>query len=134
MTNPQKPGTPAELVLAHHGVKGMQWGVRKRRPSAHEIRSARVRNHERQAQFIVNDAAIRNAPNPKSRAAAVKRQQAHVKEFNQTEDRVTAARTTRGEKAAALLLAGPVGAAVLVAGGSRRRAIARNVDKARKVN
>lgn len=25
----EKPGTPEEIVLEHHGVKGQRWGVRK---------------------------------------------------------------------------------------------------------
>lgn len=29
MHDHSKPGTPEELVLQHHGVKGMKWGVRK---------------------------------------------------------------------------------------------------------
>lgn len=108
---------PSLEDISHHGVKGMQWGVRKAHPSSSEIHGARSRQAARQKSAV-------KAPTAKGRAAASRDHQTN-------EDRVTAARMTLGEKTTAALLGGPVGLVVIAANSSRRRAVARNVDNQR---
>ena len=36
MISVEKPGSPAEIV-EHHGIKGMQWGVRKEREASAQV-------------------------------------------------------------------------------------------------
>ena len=113
--------------LAHYGVKGMQWGVRQKRPGGAAIRGARVRQQARFRQFqTANDkASLSNSPSTKAKAARL------AKEHDTHEDRVTASRMTRGEKAAALILGGPIGAAVILQNTAFRRSVTRDVDRKR---
>ena len=39
MDHRTKPGTPEELMLQHHGVKGMRWGVRKKEETSDRLRA-----------------------------------------------------------------------------------------------
>lgn len=113
MTYQQKPGTPGE-VLAQSGVKGMRWGVRNsKKPSASEIHGARQRQ------------AVRKSAAKGGDSKAAREHQTHP-------DRITASRMTAGEKAAAIMLGGPVGLAVVVSNSSHTRAVARNVATLKK--
>lgn len=72
-------------VLAHHGVKGMKWGVKKSRSV--EIRAAR----DRQSQRMHTGKDV-------------------IKGHSAYEDKVMARHMTRGDLAVGVLLGGPVGA------------------------
>lgn len=133
-TEKNKPSSPTEVLLAHVGVKGMKWGVRKANPTGGEIRDARVRQVARERQFHrsvdrLNLAAAGGSTQAKK--AAVKNFEATRKEFLTNEDRVTAARTTRGEKIAHVLLLGPLALVTLPAMKARQVAVARSVDRER---
>lgn len=108
---------PPLLSVEHSGVKGMRWGVRQTRPTTSDIQNARTRQQSR-----ANTAIIHPSKSTRSRAE---------KDFLTNEDRVTAAQMTRGEKMAAVLLAGPVGGAIIVGNKVQVKRIARKTDVAR---
>jgi hypothetical protein len=92
-------------ALKHFGVKGMKWGVKKA-PSGGAIRTAR-RNVMNEASAIRSEKKnIRKTTKrgSKERAAGEKRIDKMKVAFLNNPDRATAARMTRGEKAATLLL------------------------------
>lgn len=108
-----------EEFLAHYGVKGMKWGVRRKRGadgrvSGKEVKAARkeLRNVGKAARGAKK--ASRKAKTPEERKAAADKYKKEVnekirsKEFKKTWE--TANQMTRGEKAAQLVLLGPVGA------------------------
>lgn len=121
------------LTLTHHGVKGMKWGVRKKSVTSQEVQDAGFRQQTRLNKFMdAKGAASDPTASSKSRAAAAKRAKTLEKEFDTSEDRVTAVRLSRGEKAALLILGGPIGAAVIIGNKIGAASVARDVDKARK--
>lgn len=100
-------GKPSLSELAHYGVKGMKWGVRN--ATSEKIVTAR-RNLKNKKNDIVtaHDTARKTTTKGTAeRAAADKRVDAMVRDFNKDPDRVIAARMTRGEKAALTMLAVP---------------------------
>lgn len=106
-----------EESLSHHGVKGQKWGVRKLTVSNREVREAKGRQATRAS-------LVRKAPDEKTRAKA-------LKDFQTNEDRVTAARVSRGQALAWSIMAGPIGLAVVAAGAAQASQIAQRTDKAR---
>lgn len=95
------------VVLVHHGVKGMKWGVQKGHPSRAEIKTARrnVRN-----QGMALDAqrfkAISSTAKRKPGAAYQRGKLKDMKkDFLKNPDRVTALHLTKGEQVAAALFA-----------------------------
>jgi hypothetical protein len=129
IVNDDKPSI--EDVMAHHGVKGQKWGVRKAKATSAEIHAARQRQDARLRELGRHSDAVDTAPTAKARALATKKAQASARDFQTNEDRVTAARMTRGEKAAALILTGPLGAAIIINNSASRRRITREVDQLR---
>lgn len=127
----KKPGSPEE-VLAHHGVKGMRWGVRNPNPSSSEIKTARARQDRRQSDFIKNDLAARNATTKSARSKAVRARDASAKDFHTNEDRVTAARLTAGEKFAHAMAFGVFSAVSIPVANARANKVARETDLARQ--
>lgn len=123
---------PSLEELAHHGVKGMQWGVRKTRSTSAEIHTARARQTSRHETLRRLTKTAQTAKSPSVRAAAAKQQQKVTKDILTNEDRVVAARMTTGEKAAHLILLGPVSMVTLTAAGDRARRTERMTDAARK--
>lgn len=129
-TEENKPDTPAQVVLAHYGTKGMRWGVRRANPSGGQIRLARKKQAERQMKvFRAEDEGIVGKVPVR---VSVKNAKKLQKEHDTHEDRVTAAHMTNGEKAAAILLGGPVGAVVISASKANVARTAKSVDKARR--
>lgn len=129
-----------EELLLHSGVKGMKWGVRRRKVSTAEIHDARMRQDTRLRTFM--DARGKSSdPNAtaKARAGAKVRAKTAERDFDTNEDRVTAHRFTRGEKALVglgIVLSGPA-APVVAIGAIGGKSIAnhivkRSVAKARK--
>jgi hypothetical protein len=88
-----------EDFLAHHGVKGMHWGVHKARPTTADIHTARQAQMQRRLDY--NKAKKSGDAEATAKAAEA---------FNKSPDRALAAHLTRGEKIGAVLLS-PVGAA-----------------------
>lgn len=102
-------------TIEHFGVKGMQWGVRKRARGP-EIRAARrsVRNSRENMQDARRE--VRKAKTSTERVAATKKFNEQKMAFLTNPDRATAARLTRGEHIAAFLLLTPATAIGLSAG------------------
>lgn len=127
------PDATLDEILAHHGVKGMHWGVRRSgvKADAYEIRSARSRlsakaNEYHQAKHNIRKAGARGS----AERAMAKEKVAKLKtEFYKNPDRVTATRMTKGEKAAALILGAPTGFVGTAAGIAARSAISRHIEK-----
>ena len=111
---------PSLEDLAHHGVKGQRWGVRKSRPSATEIHAARQRQEKRITK-------LRAAKTPQKKASI-------TKQLNTNEDRVTSARMTLGEKVTTTMLGGPVGLVVIARNNRVVKNVAAKTDRARKTS
>lgn len=124
-----------EAVLAHHGVKGMKWGQRKAEPTTGEIKAARRRQdiRARTANNAIDH--LNNISGGKNEAAkkkAVLTYKKAVRDFETSEDRVTAAHITNGEKVTAALLTGPVGLVIIASNKSQVKRIAKQTDRARQ--
>lgn len=90
---------PSLEELRHTGVKGMKWGVRKKRSTTQEIIGARMRQHSRFNSFVESTGASTDpTTSAAARAAADKKAKLVERQFNTSEDRVTANRMTSGEK------------------------------------
>lgn len=127
-----KPSMAA--VLAHHGVKGMKWGVRKAHSTTAEIRDARIRQHARgkRLQSAVDNLNLASAGSNKAQQkAAVKKFQTAQKDFLTNEDRVTAARITTGEKVTQAILLGPLALATIPLSNAHARSVEKATDRAR---
>lgn len=62
MDHRKKPGTPEELVVEHHGVKGMRWGVRKQDDTGGDRGSAKeVADHNAAAKQYMAAASVQQA-------------------------------------------------------------------------
>ncbi|AWN06111.1 hypothetical protein SEA_MIEK_8 [Streptomyces phage Miek] len=115
--------SPSPGELAHYGVKGMKWGVRKGQ-SGKEIRAARRRVHSQRVQLDAKEDKVDSlARGTAQRSRAEKDLEKASKEFLKNPDRVTAARTTKGEKIAAVLIAGPIGLTAVAATSVNTRVI-----------
>lgn len=128
----EKPDTPQNLVLKHYGVQGMKWGVRKKKSTADEIHAARRRQDARFRGILAEDDKVITSKSGKQSDAAAKRRAQKIKDFETNEDRVTAARATRGEKIAAVVLTGGLGIVLLPAQKVYEKSVAKSTDKARE--
>ena len=110
MTFDEDKPSPADAL--HYGKKGMKWGVRKKYSTA-EIHGARRRQMARGNGLANLETKAVNA----KPGAAKKRAEAAFnkaeKAANSTKDAAIGSRLTRGEKTAAVLLAGPLGLIVI---------------------
>ena len=121
MTNSEYVGAekPDLLSLEHYGKKGMKWGVRKAKPSTSDIKDARARQASRihEVNNRTHELNLATAPgsgkSKKAQDTAVKKYQQAIKNLDNS-DTAVAARMTRGEKAALLILTGPIGAAAII--------------------
>jgi hypothetical protein len=131
----EKPDTPEEVVLAHYGVKGMRWGERHAKPTSGQIRDARIRQAARfrSVQNAEDNLNLTSSSAPKAKQmAAVKKYQKAAFDFDTNEDRVTASRLTRGEKAVQIILGGPIALVTIPVSSAITKATAKDVDKKRK--
>ena len=103
--------------LAHYGTKGMKWGHRKKY-SAQEIHDARARQNSRLNE-VNNQAHKLNLATGKSKDTAAKQYAKLYNDLQTNKDAAVAARMTKGEKAATLILTGPIGPLILAANSSQ---------------
>lgn len=123
MTDIQGQQKPSLSDLAHFGVKGMKWGVRKA-PTTEQIKGARRRLDKDLVDLGEQRQQIKSAKKSGDvqRVAREKKKFADMhKSFLKNPDRPTAMRMTRGEQAALLAIgtvmapgAGTVTAAVRI--------------------
>jgi hypothetical protein len=103
-------------ALEHYGVKGMKWGVR-RKPSAAEIRGARIRMQEKGLKYQKQREAVKSTKKGSVERAKENQKLGKIKaDFLKDPDRVTAMTMTRGEKAATVILGGGLPGVAAVAG------------------
>lgn len=109
MISTEKPGTPQDLALEHHGVLGQRWGHRK---------EGTAKIGRRAANLNAKEAFVRKNPTSSKQAAAIRIARASTlhdrakyenaprgqkrkdlkKVFLNNPDRATSLRITRGEK------------------------------------
>lgn len=125
MTMTFDEGKPSPADALHYGKKGMKWGVRKTHITTDDIKTARKRIGaiDRKAMDAEDRTVL--GKTPAARAKAQKEFEALEKQFRDSPDRSVAMRLTRGEKAATILLGGPVGLIVVGANAG----IARSIEK-----
>ena len=101
----EKPGL--EDTIEHYGVLGMKWGKTRARANGTQIRAAR-RRVSNQINGLGDQRDKVKAAKGTSKETSEKNKLNKMKtDFLKNPDRVVAARLTRGEKAAILILAGP---------------------------
>lgn len=130
MNYDEKLDTP-QSQLAHFGVKGMRWGQRKKYTGT-QIKEARANQSARRDR--VNRAAqdLNLAKGDKDSKVAAKKYVSAVKDFKTSQDRAVAARATRGEKIAHVLLLGPGALVTLPLNRLHEGSVQRRTDKARE--
>ena len=126
----EKPSTPNEM-LAHYGVAGMKWGQRKKY-STTQIKEARANQSARRDRINRATQDLNLAKGDRESKAAVKKYVSAVKDYKTSQDRVVAARATKGEKLAHVILLGPAAAVTLPLNRLHENAVAKRTEKARE--
>lgn len=124
----EKPSL-VELGLQHFGVLGMKWGRSRAKGTSAQVRQARrdltVKRNAFRSQEDKKDSLPAGSA---ARAKAQAQLERMKKDFNSDPARVLASRTTRGEKVAALIIAGPFGLIPIAAASAVSRRIERKQD------
>jgi hypothetical protein len=119
---------PSLDELLHYGVKGMKWGVRKQ-----TIVAARQRQAQRHRELVRYDDQAQTAPNAKAAKAAENKARKIAVDLQTNDDRITAAHMTRGEQVASVLVAGPVGAAIVVGNKIHVKSVVKETERNREL-
>jgi hypothetical protein len=125
MYDDDKPDLDA---LEHVGVLGMKWGHRKTGTSS-QIYRARGNVSKQRSGIKRQESKVNNASSDKSHNVEKVKLNKLRADYLRNPDRVISARMTIGEKAAALIFAGPVGLAGIAATSARSRVIENKQDK-----
>jgi hypothetical protein len=121
---------PSLEDLMQYGVLGMKWGKTRAKAGPHQIRAARSRVFTQKQNLGAAKEKAAGISDPVKRAKAQQQVGKMKADFLQNPDRAIASRLTRGEKAVAIILLTPAGAAAVIGGTSARsRAIERKQDK-----
>ena len=99
-------------ALAHYGVKGMKWGVRKSKPTSSDISKARARVNRDLATLSNKADKVSTAKGTRAKNAALKDVHRFANEAKARDDASIASRMTAGEKytvGALTVFTGPVG-------------------------
>jgi hypothetical protein len=108
-----------EQALAHFGVKGMKWGVRneetggRRKATSQEIMDARITTQARTSSIFEADRRVRTASTPAEKKKALADVERLAKQLAESDDTRVANMMTSGEKAAAVLVTGPIGLLII---------------------
>ncbi len=117
-------------ALQHYGVLGMKWGKSRAQGSSTQVIEARSRNRSASTQIRKADRDAAKTADAGERAVKNKQVQQMKLAQLKNPDRVLAARTTAGEKAALVILATPPVAVLAISGASARsRRIERKQEK-----
>lgn len=111
MISTEKPGTPEELV--HFGVKGMKWGVH-RTAGSRAFKESNPKNADRRHEIKRARASVKATKTAYKAEKDPGKKQMLKDTHLSNPDKATALRLKRGEKVAALLLAGPLSASLVV--------------------
>lgn len=95
-----------DVALAHFGVKGMKWGVRKQKVTTADINTARGRHNARLNKIEETGERIAGTKSQVEKKRLLGQIHKLAKEGLNTPDADVATRVTRGEKIAGLLLTG----------------------------
>lgn len=130
MSIADKPDLNEDLLI-HFGVKGMKWGrrkarddggsgsggsapkVKKKKLTSNDIREARAQHQARVAELYRADQQLRTATTQKGKDIALRQVDKMAQQIAKSDDARIANKMTRGEKVAALVIAGPIGAVVI---------------------
>jgi hypothetical protein len=125
-------------LVEHSGVKGMKWGVRKKRPTTADIKNARTEISVRRDEINRTTLNLNAAHHPSSGASASAKKKAlndytkAVEGWNKSDAAVDSLRYTRGEKAALIILTGPLAAIPIGALAIARADTRKKLEKARQ--
>jgi hypothetical protein len=107
--------------LEHYGVVGMKWGQRKK-GNAYDIHRARQSTKKKSSEFADAKENSKRTHRGNRAAAKILAQEKKI-EALKNPDRVLSSRLTRGEKAVAILLGGPIGLGIIAGTSIRSRRI-----------
>lgn len=115
MIDTDKPDLNEDLLI-HYGVAGMKWGKRKKAGASEIRRDRRALRVQKDKRAAVKD-QMKAAKTDKAKADLKAKMNKMDEAYKNDPRHVTARRLTTGEKAASIVIGGPLGLA-LIAGTS----------------